>query len=114
VVSPKNQVDPSADTETRSAPSRPAGWSTPKTKSIHQRILKLLDGLVFMVLEWAPKTKSIHQRILKLLSFYEWVNASGNPKNQVDPSADTETRQRGGRGYEQSAPQKPSRSISGY
>ena len=63
-AAPKNQVDPSADTEIRQRLSYIGFQLPPKTKSIHQRILKYDGG-------WA-----------------EWHD--GHPKNQVDPSADTE------------------------
>ena len=62
----------------------------PKTKSIHQRILKSRRDDRAWQPAGAPKTKSIHQRILKLAGGAGTDAATDGPKNQVDPSADTE------------------------
>ena len=63
---------------------------SPKTKSIHQRILKFDRPQVNRFTLSSPKTKSIHQRILKSRPLYGLTWVDKTPKNQVDPSADTE------------------------
>ena len=137
-ASPKNQVDPSADTEIALPVNNSAIAGAPKTKSIHQRILKF-QSTVLSASALEPKNQVDPSADTEIANHRPRRHTCQNPKNQVDPSADTEIQVIGQilrqptdpkNQVDPSAdteiwlrvpprqpgqvPQKPSRSISGY